>query len=77
MAKKQTEEDKFNDLIYRMHNCGDLEILKRFIQAERDGCRHAGYEDGIISNSLLAASLNGQAMSYDYILTCISNALDN
>jgi len=77
MAKKKDEFEEFNDLVQRMHNNGDLKVLKDFLLALKDECKYQRYSPETASQPYLLAGANGQEQSYDNVLEFIKSALQD
>jgi len=77
MAKKADEFEEFDNLVNRMHNCGDLKVFKDFMEALRDECKYRRYSDDTILSTQLLTSVSGEEKAYDNILEFCKNALED
>jgi hypothetical protein len=77
MEEKNAQYDDFESLINRMHNCGDLEVLKKYITLLRNECKIRRYDPNVIIVPQALAMVNGEESSYDYMLDQIEAIVES
>ena len=77
MNEDITPEEEFDELITRMENCGDLRILREYVERKIEGCTSKRHDPLIIENSLLLTSVNGEDYAWTDFKLDIKIALKN
>lgn len=74
--KKDKEAEEFERLVQKLHDNGDLRVLKKYITILRNECRSRRYDPRVIENIQLLTSVSGEEQSLDHILDEFEAILD-